>query len=524
MSLNTGVLVLLVLAVVGWFVRNWATNKRPHGTKALPGPRGVPFLGNLPQIPPFHSWLKFKEWGDRYGDIYQINIAGRINAVISSEKVANDLLRERGGNYSSREQTLMAAGLLSDNLRPVLLPYGEDWRRGRKLMHALANATVAPRYEPTQLLESSRLLVDLVKDPGGYEKWFQRYAGGVILRLAYGKVVETGEEEYIKRIMMVNHHLERIASPGSYLVDTFPVLMWLPRWLAPFKREGEMLHKEELDLFAGLIDGVRKQDEKGEAPDCFTKTWLEKEETYGLSNDQAAYVIGTMFEAGAGTTSAAMASFVLAMVHHPDSLRRMQAEIDRVVGDERLPTFDDIPQLPTVRAVAKETMRWRPVTSGGLPHQSIKDDVYDGFFIPAGTTMHANQWAIHRDTTLYPDPEKFLPNRWLEKDWPTYKEPLTEFPNLQGFSSFGFGRRACPGQNIAERNLNILISRIGWACDIRRIEGVDVPLYDYTTGFNSQPKPFKFDLKARSSKREQLIQDEYEREKRKDPLRTTNHE
>jgi cytochrome P450 len=192
-------------------------------------------------------------------------------------------------------------------------------------------------------------------------------------------------------------------------------------------------------------------------------------------------------------------SFMLAMVHHPEWQRRLQQEIDAVVGNSRLPNFDDIPRLPTVRAIIKETLRWRPVTAGGVPHQLIKDDVYVGTFLPAGTSIHANQWAIHRDPALYPDPENFRPERWLEPSWPTYREPLTQFPNLQNFSAFGFGRRICPGQAIAERSLNIAVARVAWGCTVSRIEGVEVPLYDYTAGLNVQPKKFHFDLEERGA-------------------------
>ena len=70
----------------------------------------------------------------------------------------------------------------------------------------------------------------------------------------------------------------------------------------------------------------------------------------------------------------------------------MQEETDPVVGDQRMPGFDDIPNLPVCRAVIKEVMRWRSVTAGGFPHELVKDDVYEGFFFPAGTNVHPNQW------------------------------------------------------------------------------------------------------------------------------------
>lgn len=230
-----------------------------------------------------------------------------------------------------------------------------------------------------------------------------------------------------------------------------------------------------------------------------------------------------MFEAGSGTTSAAMMSFMLAMVLHPAWFQKLQMEVDQVCGADRLPYLDDVPQLPTVRAVVKEVLRWRPVTAGGIPHMCVKDDIYEGLFIPAGAVMHANQWAIHRDLELYPDPEKYNPQRWLDPSFPTYREPLSLYPNLHNYSNFGFGRRICPGQNIAEKNLYILASRIAWAVEIQKArdksgKDIEPPLYDYTVGFNAQPNWFPFELKVRNSERLAVIDAELKKNAGSDPL------
>jgi cytochrome P450 len=102
--------------------------------------------------------------------------------------------------------------------------------------------------------------------------------------------------------------------------------------------------------------------------------------------------MGTLFEAGSGTTAVAMMSFCLAMCHYPEWMKEIQKEVDEAVSGDRMPDFDDMSALPTVRTVAKDVLRWRPVTAGGIPHQLVKDDVYQGLFLPAGTNVHPNQW------------------------------------------------------------------------------------------------------------------------------------
>lgn len=384
------------------------------------------------------------------------------------------------------------------------------WRQGRKLMHHLTMTVAADSYQPVQDYESKKFLASFLRSPIQYEKWFEQYASGVIYRIGFGRWIETGQESDFKQIIEVGKNVERVAVPGSYLVDSFPILGAIPIALAPFKQEAARLHVKEISLFRKLQQDVREETFKGSKKSSFTRTFLENRSTYHLTDDEAAYVIGTLFEAGSGTTAAAMMSFCLAMCHHPEWQSKMQAELDAQIGD-RMPEFDDIPHLPTIRAVIKEVLRWRPVTAGGVPHQLVQDDSYNGFSFSKGTVFHANQWAIHRDPELYPDPEHFRPERWLSPEFPaTYRTPLTKFPNLQNYSCFGFGRRICPGQNIAERSLNILTARTAWAVTLSRkkdAQGQDLPLplYDYTAGFNVQPKHFDFHVTPRSPGRAEQV-------------------
>ena len=130
-----------------------------------------------------------------------------------------------------------------------------------------------------------------------------------------------------------------------------------------------------------------------------------------------------------------MKTFFLTMVLNPKVMQKAQEELDRVVGKGRLPDFSDKDDLPYIDAVVKELLRWNPPLPIGLPYRVTQDDIYRGYFIPAGATVIQNAWAVCRDPEMYPDPEVFNPDRFL-KDGKI--NPLVFNPEDR---IFGSGRR-----------------------------------------------------------------------------------
>lgn len=148
----------------------------------------------------------------------------------------------------------------------------------------------------------------------------------------------------------------------------------------------------------------------------------------------------------------------------------------------------------------------------GFPHAVIKDDVYNGYFIPKGAVLIPNQWAIFRDEQMYPEPDTFRPERWLKPGYPTYQEPLTIYPNLKRFAAFGHGRRICPGLEVTEKALLLQVSSLFWACEVGKGKDdtgreIEIPWYDYTGVAISTPKKFKFTLKERVEGRLKILED-----------------
>jgi len=216
----------------------------------------------------------------------------------------------------------------------------------------------------------------------------------------------------------------------------------------------------------------------------------EAEET-ALKNAAA-----SVYAAGAETTISALSSFLLALLLYPEVQSRAQAEIDHVIGRSRLPAFSDRPKLPYVDAVCKEILRWRLVLPLGVAHATTEDNVYKGYFIPKGTTVLPNTWAILHDEEVYPEPEEFKPERFMTEDGKVKDDPLLTY-------AFGYGRRVCPGRHLVDSTLWILIVSVLAAFSVHKkvdSNGNEIPVEGvYKGALISHPALFEFAITPRHS-------------------------
>jgi len=194
-----------------------------------------------------------------------------------------------------------------------------------------------------------------------------------------------------------------------------------------------------------------------------------------------------------------MMSFFVAVLLRPDIQAKAQEELDAVTGRERLPTFQDRPMLPLVNAICKEVLRWRPVVPLAVPHATTEDDVYKGLFIPKGALVMGNVWAILHDPEMYPDPDAFKPERFLNQDGSAREDPVLA-------STFGFGKRICPGRHFVEATLFILVASLLSVFNIEKSSANGGPdVYSFTGTLISRPNPFPCSITPRDKKAEDLI-------------------
>lgn len=228
-----------------------------------------------------------------------------------------------------------------------------------------------------------------------------------------------------------------------------------------------------------------------------------------LNPESLAYDAGILNNAALDTTTQTLEMFIMAALENQDKIHAAQAELDRVVGRGRVPSPEDEGDLPYVCAVIEETLRWRPIIIGGVPHASMREDVYNGYRIPAGSVIIPNNWSIHMDENIYNDPQIFRPERWLED------------PNLPKPVGFGFGRRICMGEQIARGALFVMVSRLLWAFEFRRQldeagREMAVDTMDVSDYFIVRPNPFPVKIVCRHESVRELLDDAWEKAE-KDP-------
>lgn len=367
----------------------------------------------------------------------------------------------------------------------------------------------------------------MLSDPEGWEKQLERFTSSVVFCVAYGHRIDSLKANVIAERFRFMHYQASLNIPGKYLAETFPVLAKLPTFLAPWKREVQSMGAKEgqanlalLDMVKSELASAKAQGNPESVPDSLCKLLLEmrEEESVPLSETHFSYVPASLFGAGSDTTASTLCSAFLALVTHPEVLKKAQSELDRVVGSKRTPTFEDESKLPYIRALCKETLRWRPVAVlGGTPHASTEADVYGRWTIPAGSTILGNSWAINLNEEYYPNPHHFDPVRFLSDkelvDCGLEKQPYIgekTHPAKAGHSSFGWGRRICPGADLAANSLFIALAKLLWAFDISPIPGRHYDIFAYTSGFNVRPQKFECSIKIRSPQHEGVLEKEQE--------------
>ncbi|KAJ7851374.1 cytochrome P450 [Mycena leptocephala] len=457
-----------------------------------PGPRKLPLVGNLFDLPSTFEWETYMEWSKQYSTSYQclpnwiltwpsdsdiihLNIAGTSIIVLSSTEATMNLLEKR-------PRRPMVNELMGWDFSFGGMKYGEHWRAHRRLFHSVFHTEAAMLFRPKELTASHELLRRILHNPDGFMDHLRHMAGEIIMSVAYGIDVQPANDPYVTLAEAAVHSLANAIVPGRFLV-------WFPG--AGFKRQADTWRR----LARSMVD---KPFAQAKLNIVSPNIWFNSSHSVGYGKGAVSFIVSAL-----RTLDDCADKEYQEQTIKSTAGKEGQAEIDSVVQKGHLPDFHDEESLPYLSAVVKEVLRWRAVTPIGIPHFLPVEDEYQGYRLPAGSIVIANIWAILHDEVMYPDPYAFKPERFLLDGKPN---PAIRNPD----AAFGFGRRVCPGRHMATSSVWIAMASILATFDITKAVGEDgkviEPNHDYFSSVVTMPLPFKCSIKPRSQEAVDLIQ------------------
>ncbi|KAG8989392.1 hypothetical protein FRB90_002256, partial [Tulasnella sp. 427] len=461
-------------SVALWWLWNHysSSNKGPYP----PGPVPLPLLGSILEMPLDRLPIGFTEFGKKYGPLTFVKVPGSNILVINSYEAATDLLDKRGTLYADRPRMVMMGEMIGGEFTTILGRYGPGWKAQRKLLrHTLSANAVQNNYG--KLIERKWLdyATGLMNEPETFLSNLTTLMAESVVDFSYGRHTDDRGNDYLGRLYGIQEMIVR-ASFG-YVVDLAPFLKHLPSWLPgmQFKRDAARWKAMVDDARALMFtQAIKDMNELGlDAQPSYTVNALKDMHERGLeidpTSEEGVAIDASGFSfyvAGAETTEVTFRSFLLAMILYPEVQAAAHAEIDKVIGRARLPTFDDKEKTPFLKAMVLETLRWNPAGPVGVPHRLMEDDMYNGYLIPKGTTVFPCIWGMTRNTKYYSDPSDYKPERFL-----TDKAILDPRQLV-----FGFGRRICPGNELAMQSLWMGMATVLWAFEIRPDGEIDPKL------------------------------------------------
>ncbi|GLJ19382.1 hypothetical protein SUGI_0349210 [Cryptomeria japonica] len=470
-SLVAGVLLLILLT----FLKK--RNKRSLALPLPPGPPGWPFIGNLPQLgdKPNRSLSLLAQ---KYGPLMTIKLGMQTAFVVSSPSMAREVLKNNDHRFSSRTINTAARTLYYQGTSLIMSPNGPHWR----LLRRICNTEIfsAKRLDALQHLRTEEVCktIDCILED-----------------CKQGNSVKIGERAFMMSLSLVGQMVcgKELLEPGSAQAAEFKGMVWEALKLAgiltlsdlfPFLRRFDLqgpsiktkiLSQRFDNMYNRLIEERLAQRANMQCSGNDVKDFLDvmldlREDGTQLSLENIKAMLMDMFTAGTDTISGTIEWTMAELLRNPIVMRKVQAELDDVVGVERRMEEADIGNLPYLRAVVKEVLRLHPAAPLIFRKADMSCEI-NGFLVPENTQVIVNVWSLGRDPTAWKDPLNFNPDRFLEYNI-DYKGQDFEF------IPFGAGRRICIGLPLAQRMVHLvvgsLVQAFNWSIPMDNQAGIDM--------------------------------------------------
>ncbi|KAL8721665.1 MAG: hypothetical protein Q9225_001714 [Loekoesia sp. 1 TL-2023] len=509
LSVRLGFVALI--AFLGLLVVRKLLKRKTHH-RLPPGPKPLPVVGNVLDLPPkgvpeFQHWFKHK---DTYGPISSITVMGLPLVIFHDKDAAHAVMGKKAQKTSARPQLNFATLCGFENFL-ITHQYDDKYRKHRRMVHQeIGTKGLSAGFQPIQEKEALQFILQTFHDPDNMMVYLKTLAAAIILKIAYGYSIErNGADPLVDLIEHAMDNLSQAFVPLSWVVDAVPAFKYLPDWFPGTSyrktaQEWKAVNEAAAELPYSFVK--RQLALKAHRP-SYVSNLLQQNMTKSGNDlnlapaDEEAikWTAVSLYAAGSDSTVAIMQSVILALLMFPEVVQRAQEEIDRVVGTDRLPNFEDRENLPYVDGMIKEAWRWNPVGPMGLTHKSEEDIFYGEYIIPKGAYLLPSLWWFLHDPKDYSDPHTFKPERYLA--------PLNE-PDPSDLA-FGYGRRSCSGRFFADASVYITIVQMLAVFQIHKAKdahGNEIPVeLEAVAGMVSRPKPYEFKIESRSPHHADLL-------------------
>ncbi|KLO09945.1 cytochrome P450 [Schizopora paradoxa] len=486
---------VVVFVAIGLLLRHHLANQ----SKVLPpGPRRLPIIGNVFDFPDGFEGTHWAAHKKLYGPLSSVQAFGKTFIIINDINVATDLLEKRSAKHSDRPDATFGGKMCGFDAVLSMQGPGEKWRSARRRIHnSIGTRAAVSQFNDLLELEGRRLALAFLDSPEKFVEHFQAYAGAIILKICFDYSISRNGHDPLVALGKEAMDVFVDSVSNLWIVDVIPALQYLPGWLPGmgFKKVAKQYHSVLYEFMERPFKFVKSRMAKSAAATSFVSSELESSSGSPEEEHEIKWTTAALYGGGADTSVAVMQTFILAMTLHPEVVRKAQAEIDSVIGADRLPQLSDRPSLPYLDAVIKETLRWNVAAPLSLPRATGEDDEYNGYFIPKGAVIFPNVWQMCHDPSLYHDSFAFKPERFLPSGG---REPELDPRNF----AFGFGRRICPGKELGDASLYVAFSTVLAVFNISKARDsagrLTEPEVEYLPGVVSHPKKFQCSINPRS--------------------------